>query len=121
MAAFPAGPFEYRFGDDAWCDDLILYRDGELPLGTISDEDAGSYDYRHPRPCSSTQRDSRVISHGHAGRVHLFVLSNVQRSTRALQGCGFLAWLVRMGTQMLPRSFCEAACGVKHQLELAGA
>jgi len=63
---------------------------------------AGSYDHRYRKPHSSTQLDSRAISRGHAGRVHLFVLSNVGRSTRALQGCGFLAWLVRMGTQMPP-------------------
>jgi hypothetical protein len=38
---FPLGPFAYPFGETAWCEDLILYRDGELMLGIISHEDAG--------------------------------------------------------------------------------
>ena len=40
-AMFPRGPFDYPFGVEAWCEDLTLYRDGELLLGIISHEDWG--------------------------------------------------------------------------------
>ena len=38
--AFPRGPFEY-FPSDAWYEDPILYRDGEIVLGIITHESEG--------------------------------------------------------------------------------
>lgn len=38
---FPRGLFDYPFGSAAWCEDLTLYRDGNLLLGIVSHESWG--------------------------------------------------------------------------------
>ena len=40
-AAFPLGIFQYDFRADAWFEDLVLYRDGEVMLGVITHEAEG--------------------------------------------------------------------------------